>query len=94
MKESESELTRPIMLSRRRFVQGLAVGGVIAAAPNMLYANEQPGQAPEKHGKDVGHRLRYCDGRRARHHDKPPTPTLAPTKEDPTPLLEYDDHAA
>ncbi|MBL4799603.1 MAG: twin-arginine translocation signal domain-containing protein, partial [Oleispira sp.] len=30
MKQSEPEITRPRMLSRRHFVQGLAAGGVIA----------------------------------------------------------------
>ena len=55
MKQSASEVTQPIMLSRRRFVQGLAAGGVIASAPSLLHANEQKqqtqlGTAPELSG--------------------------------------------
>jgi CopA family copper-resistance protein len=52
---SEPEIMHPTLLSRRRFVQGLAAGGVIASAPSLLHANEQGqqtqlGTAPELSG--------------------------------------------
>ncbi|WP_396586513.1 copper resistance system multicopper oxidase [Bermanella sp. R86510] len=58
MKSPESETLHPIRLSRRRFVQGLAAGGVIASTPSMLQANEQSrqtirGTAPELSGKVI-----------------------------------------
>jgi len=58
MKQSESEITHPRMLSRRNFMQGLAAGGVIASAPSLLHANEQGqqtqlGTAPELSGKVI-----------------------------------------
>lgn len=58
MKQSESEITHPRMLSRRHFVQGLAAGGVIASVPNLLHANEQGpqtqlGTAPELSGEVI-----------------------------------------
>ena len=58
MKQSKPEITHPRMLSRRHFVQGLAAGGVIASAPNMLYASEQGqqtqlGTAPELSGEVI-----------------------------------------
>lgn len=58
MKSPESDTLHPIRLSRRRFVQGLAAGGVIASTPSMLQANEQSrqtirGTAPELSGKVI-----------------------------------------
>ncbi|MFQ3171807.1 MAG: CopA family copper-resistance protein [Oleispira sp.] len=58
MKQSESEIAHPRMLSRRHFVQGLAAGGVIASVPNLLHANEQGqqtqlGTAPELSGEVI-----------------------------------------
>lgn len=58
MKSPESDTLHPIRLSRRRFVQGLAAGGVIASTPSMLQAIEQSrqtirGTAPELSGKVI-----------------------------------------
>lgn len=49
----------PILLPRRRFVQGLAVGGVLAALPSVLHATNKTaaaantGSAPELTGKEI-----------------------------------------
>lgn len=58
MKPSGSKTSHVTTLSRRRFVQGLAAGGVVASTPIMLQANEQRNQtlrgtAPELSGKVI-----------------------------------------
>ncbi len=54
---SDSDMT-DLMLPRRRFVQGLALGGVIAAMPSVLQAGElsphtHTGSAPELRGTEI-----------------------------------------
>ena len=56
MNSTELDVMRRSALSRRRFVQGLAAGGVIATAPSMLHAKDkaleaQLGTAPELSGQ-------------------------------------------
>ena len=56
MNSTELDVMRRSALSRRRFVQGLAAGGVIATAPSMLQAKDkaleaQLGTAPELSGQ-------------------------------------------
>jgi CopA family copper-resistance protein len=44
MKQSKPRTTHAMALSRRRFVQGLTAGGVMATAPTMLQANQHTNQ--------------------------------------------------
>jgi FtsP/CotA-like multicopper oxidase with cupredoxin domain len=58
MKQLGLEVAHSRMLSHRHFVQGLAVGGVMASVSNLLHANKQGqqtqlGTAPELSGKII-----------------------------------------
>lgn len=60
----DNKFKLPASISRRRFVQGLAVGGVIASFPHVVRAgssfkdNAATGSAPELSGKS--YRANYC----------------------------------
>lgn len=58
MKHHRETSTPPLNITRRRFVQGLAAGGVLASMPGLLYAGTRPdlarrGTAPVLSGREI-----------------------------------------